>query len=177
MSEPFIGEIRAFGFHFSPIDWAFCDGRLLPISQYTALYSVIGTTYGGDGQTTFALPNLQDRAAMDWGNGVGLTPRQIGQVTGSPSVSLLVTQLPGHMHVLSGADGNTATQTTPTPSQTAYLGQSNPGSAYTKNVTPNQAFSPKAIGNNGGSQPHNNMQPLLTLNFCIALNGIFPSRN
>jgi microcystin-dependent protein len=175
MSQPFIGEVRAFGFHFAPVGWALCDGRQLPIQQYAALFSVIGTYYGGNGTTTFALPNLQNSAPMHWGNGAGLTPTQIGQVQGQPSVTLQVMQLPPHNHMIQSAQGS-GTQLVGTPGPTVWLGNSQPADAYLATNTLDSAFSPKAIGYQGGSQAHNNVQPLLAVNICIALNGIFPSR-
>lgn len=177
MSQPFIGEIRALGFHFAPTGWAFCNGQLLPISQYAALFSIIGTYYGGDGKVTFALPNFQDTAPMHWGNGAGLRPCSIGEVQGAPTETLLVTQMPPHNHMVQSAQG-TGAQLTGTPGPTVWIGNANPALVYLQTNGPFDAtFSPKAISFNGGSIPHQNMQPLLTLNFCIALLGIFPSRN
>jgi microcystin-dependent protein len=178
MGTPYIGEIRIFGFSFAPIDWAFCDGQQMPIDQYAALFAIVGTTYGGNGQTTFALPNLQDRAVMHQGQGPGLTNRVLGQSFGSVSVTLLQTQLPAHSHPFVAAQTpSDKTKLVGTPSATALLSSSNPGKLYSATTTPTVNFSPKAIGQTGGSQPHNNVQPLETLNFCIALNGIFPSQN
>ena len=178
MSQPYVGEIRAFGFTFAPYQWAFCNGQTLPIAQYTALYSILGTTYGGNGTTTFQLPNFQDIAPMHWGNGGGLTPRTIGETLGTPTVTVTVPQMPSHNHVLSAAEGQNAAQDQGTPSSTAWLGGSLPGSAYLVTTSAlNAPFSPKAISTNGGSQPHQNLQPLLTVNFCISLYGVFPSRN
>lgn len=176
MSQPFIGEIRAFGFTFPPVGWAFCGGQLLAIAQFQALFAVIGTIYGGNGQSTFALPDLQERGAMNWGDGPGLSPRVIGEYLGSQTVTLTEPELPHHSHTIRAADANTATQSIGTPVAEAFLGRSNPGAAYGA-VTPGQPLSPKAIGGNGGGQSHNNLQPFLTLNFCIALDGLFPSRN
>lgn len=177
MSNAYIGEIRAFGFSFATVNWAFCDGQLMPISQQQALFSVIGTTYGGDGVSTFALPNMQDRAPMDWGNGANLTPRTIGEVLGTNNVTLTVPQMPGHNHMLVTAAPAAADDSTDTPSNTAWLGQSVGGQMYTDNTaTPNTAFASNAIGLSGMSMPHNNVQPMLGLNFCICLQGIYPSR-
>ena len=177
MAAPFIGEIRAFGFNFAPYQWAFCDGQVLPIAQFQALFAILGTTYGGNGTSTFAVPGLQDRAPMDWGNGSGLTPRVIGQALGSSMVTLAQGELPPHTHgVVSGLPG--ATGATPTPSAGTLLGTSSPAKLYSDVAGPPTApLSSRAIGQNGGSQAHQNMQPALTLNFCIALDGIFPSRN
>jgi microcystin-dependent protein len=177
MSEPYVGEIRIFGFSFAMRDWAYCDGQLVSIAQNTALYSVIGTTYGGDGQTTFALPNMQGNAPMHWGNGPGLTPRTIGQVLGTSSVTLTVSQMPGHNHMFFGATVSDTSQSVAAPTPLAQLGTASPGQAYSDTPTPPASFSPKAIGVAGQSQPHDNLQPLLVLNFCMSLNGIFPARN
>lgn len=175
--NPFIGEIRIFGFTFAPLDWAFCDGQLLAISQNTALFSILGTTYGGNGTTTFALPNMQDRSPMHWGQGSGLTPRTIGETLGTPSVALLATEIPQHNHVLYGAGSGDPSQWVATPNSTAELSSGNPGKVYASTASPPVQFSNKAIGGAGQSQPHQNLQPLLTLNFCISLYGIFPARN
>ncbi len=176
--DPYIGEIRIFGFHFAPVDWAFCNGQPVAISQYQALYAILGTTFGGNGQTTFNLPNFQNTAPMHWGNGANLTPRTLGQAVGTPSVTLTQLQMAGHNHLVQSASGSTATQEIPTPGPTAWMGLSVPGKAYVDTTAPvNAQFSNKAIGNNGGSLPHNNMQPISTLNFCVCLNGIFPVRN
>lgn len=178
MSEPFIGEVRAFGFHFAPVGWAFCNGALMSIAQNPALFSILGTTFGGDGTATFGLPDLQDRAPMHWGQGVGLTPRVIGEVLGSQSVTLTTAQMPSHSHTIQTQAGNTLSQEKSEPSAAAWLGVSASGKAYNPNEVPFDAtFSSKAIAVNGGSAPHQNMQPLLALNFCIALQGIFPARN
>lgn len=177
MAEPYLGEIRIFGFSFTPRGWASCNGQLVSIAQNSALYSVLGTTFGGDGQTTFALPNMQGNAPMEWGSGPTLTPRTIGQVLGEPNVTLIVTEIPSHNHMLYGATTTDATQSVPTPTPLAQLGGGNPGQVYTTTATPPVAFSPKAIGPAGQSQPHDNLQPMLVLNFCMAMEGLFPSRN
>jgi microcystin-dependent protein len=178
MAEPYLGEIRIFGFSFAPRGWAYCEGQLVSIAQNTALYSVLGTTFGGDGQTTFGLPNMKGNAPMEWGNGPNLTPRTIGEMFGEPSVTLTVLQLPGHNHILYGATpGDPATQSVAQPNSTSQLSGANPGQLYTTTATPPVAFSPKAIGPAGQSQPHDNLQPMLVLNFCMAMEGLFPSRN
>jgi microcystin-dependent protein len=181
MSQPFLGEIRCFGFNFAPRGWAQCNGQLQPISQNTALFSLLGTTYGGDGVTTFALPNLQGQIPMHWGNSPGGLNTVIGQVQGQSNVTLNSNQIPQHTHSVTAATvpaGGTS-QRTAVPSNTAYLSGSRPPNRAYQN--PAQAitapFSPKAITSTGGSQPHDNMQPYLVLNFCIALEGIFPARN
>ena len=115
MSNPYVGEIRAFGFNFQPRGWFFCDGQLLSVQPYAALFSILGTAYGGNGTTNFALPNLQGRAAMHWGNGAGLTPCVIGEVQGTPTVTLTTQQMPAHVHTINGALNNAATETTATP--------------------------------------------------------------
>jgi len=176
MSEAFIGEIRGFGFNFAPLGWAQCNGQLLPISQNTALFSVIGTTYGGDGSTTFALPNLQGQVPMHWGSGAGLNT-VIGQPMGQSSVTLLTTQMPQHIHTVSAAPIPTggAVERSAKPDSTSFLSTSKGAFIYKKvPATPDTPFSPKAIGTAGGSQPHENMQPYLVINFCIAVDGIFP---
>jgi microcystin-dependent protein len=181
MASPYIGEIRCFGFNFAPVDWAFCNGQLIQISQNEALYAIIGTIYGGDGVTTFALPNLQGQIPMHWGNGPGGFNTVIGQVQGVPSVTLTTAQIPTHTHtaiameVPSGGDP----ERTAVPNATCYLGPGQvPDAPYnTAPTSMTAAFSPKAISIQGGSQAHDNMQPYLVLNFCICLFGIFPSRN
>jgi microcystin-dependent protein len=181
MSEPFIAEIRCFGFNFAPIGWAKCNGQLLSIAQNNALYAIIGTTYGGDGQTTFALPNLQGQIPMHWGNGSGGFNTVIGEVQGVTDVTLLTSQLPQHTHtvtVVSYPAGG-GSERTAVPNNQSFLSSSQaPDAVYqTAPTSVTAAFSPKAISPVGGSQPHDNMQPYLALNFCIALEGIFPSRN
>jgi microcystin-dependent protein len=172
MSEPFLGEIRIVGFNFAPKGWAFCDGQLLPISQNTALFSLLGTTYGGDGRSTFALPNLQGRAAMHPGRGPGLTSRRLGEQGGVETVTLTQAQMPRHSHSFQFQDGD-ADQADPAGNALAITDglpmYTNPGN------TVNMASS--ALPNQGGSQPHNNMQPYLTMNFVIALIGLYPLRS
>lgn len=179
MSTPFLGEIKIVGFNFAPRGFALCNGQLLPISQNTALFSILGTTYGGNGTTTFALPDLRDAAPMDAGAGPGLTPRSIGEKLGSASVTLISTQIPAHTHTLNGALVNppNPAQNTATPGATAVLGSSNPGQAYSDTATPPVMMAPQTIGTAGSSLPHENRHPILALNFVIALEGIFPSRN
>jgi microcystin-dependent protein len=177
MADPYLGEIRVFGFSFAPRGWAYCDGQIMSIAQSSALFSILGTTFGGNGQTTFGLPNMQGIASMHWGSGPGLTPRDLGESLGSVSVTLAQSQLPSHTHAFIGATTTDAAQRTPTPTAQAQLGTGNPGQVYSNTGSPAIAFSPKAIGPAGQSQPHDNLQPLLTMNFCIAMEGIFPSRN
>lgn len=177
MSEPFIGEVRMFGGNFAPRGWAFCNGQLMSISQNTALFSLLGTTYGGDGQTTFALPNLQGRFPMHWGNAPGLTQRTLGELSGSESVTLLVNQMPAHTH---GASAVTTDGNTDNPTGAVWArgvdGSSNPLSNYS-DATPNAAMKNGAIAPAGGNQPTPVMNPFLCVSFIIALEGIFPSRS
>ena len=181
MSTPFIAEIRAFGFNFNPVGWAKCNGQLLPISQNAALFAVIGTTYGGDGQNTMGLPNLQGQIPMHWGSGVGGFNTNIGEVQGVTSVTLTTQQIAQHTHpviaatVATGAVG----ERTASPGNTSMLsGSQPPNQVYqTAPASMTAQFSPKAISPQGGSQSHDNMQPFTVLNFCIALDGIFPSKN
>jgi microcystin-dependent protein len=179
MSTPFIGEIKIVGFNFAPRGCAFCNGQLLPISQNTALFSILGTTYGGDGKTTFALPDLRDAAPMDAGNGPGLTPRTLGEKMGSATVTLLDIEIPSHTHSLNGAliIPPNAEQNTSAPGATAVLGPSNPGKAYSDTTTPPVMMAPQTIGTEGGTIPHENRHPILAVNFVIALQGVFPARN
>lgn len=175
MSDPFVAEIRIFPFNFAPSGWAFCNGQLMPISQNTALFSLLGTFYGGDGKATFALPDLQGRAAMHPGQGPGLSLHDIGEQGGSDQVTLLQSELPSHVHSLQAA-GNNATQGTLTPN--AALGTTTGGALYQTQTGSNLVpMSANALTPVGGGLPHNNMQPYLTLNFCIALQGVFPARN
>lgn len=178
MSQPYIGEIRCFGFTFAPRDWAFCNGQIMAIAQNPALFSILGTIYGGDGVTTYALPNLQGQIPMHWGHGTSGLNTVIGQGQGQANVTLTVSQMPAHNHTISSADPGNPANRLPGPSSAAYLsGIRNSQGYQNPPVTPNANFSPNAITPAGNSQPHDNMQPFLTLNFCIALFGIFPSRN
>ena len=179
MSDAFIGEIRAFGFNLAPLDWAFCNGQILPIAQYSALYAILGTTYGGNGQTNFALPNLQCQVPMHWGTGSDSTT-VIGEVQGTPQVTLLITEIPAHAHTISVANllGGSASERSPGPKPNSYISQSAATSIYqVAPVTTNTPFNSTAISVTGGSLPHENRQPYLTVNFCISLSGQFPSRN
>ena len=174
MSDPFVAEIRIFAGNFAPTGWAFCRGQLLPISQNTALFSLIGTFYGGNGQSTFGLPDFQGRAPINQGQGPGLTQRDIGESSGAETVTLLQSEIPVHNHVLRGTTAG-ADQTDPTARVWAAsnVGRTPPPLYST---TQNSTMSPQALSIAGGSQPHNNMHPYLTLNFIIALQGIFPPR-
>jgi microcystin-dependent protein len=176
MADPFVAEVRIFGFNFPPRGWAFCDGQLLPISQNTALFSLLGTTYGGDGKSTFALPNLQGSAAMSPGQGQGLSDRFLGESSGTETVTLLESEIPFHTHNMMALTQAPGDLFGPTPNSNAVLARSNNGAAYNTNTTGPVQFAPQALTPTGGSLPHNNMQPYLTLNFCIALQGVFPQR-
>jgi microcystin-dependent protein len=171
MSQPFLGEIRMFSFNFAPSGWAFCNGQILSIPQYNALFALLGTTYGGNGTTTFALPNLQSRVAIHMGTGTGLSTYVEGQVGGLENVTLNTNQMPLHTHPVAASDGN-ASGTRPGG---AVLGrvQASIYAASPDGTTMNAGM----IGTTGGSQPFSILQPYLAVNFCIALQGIFPSRN
>lgn len=174
MSSPFVAEIRIFGFNFAPKGWAFCQGQLMPISQNTALFSLLGTTYGGDGKSTFALPDLQGCAPINQGQGPGLSDRFLGEQGGSETVTLLQSEIPVHTHTMQGGFAQ-ADLTGPTA--LSVFTRSTPGNAYMTNSTQNLVqMHPQMLSVMGSSFPHNNMQPYLTLNFCIALQGIFPPR-
>lgn len=174
MSNPFVAEIRIFPFNFAPKGWAFCDGQILPLSQNTALFSLLGTTYGGDGKSNFALPNMQGNAPMHPGQGPGLSLHDLGETGGEDTVTLLESEIPSHTHNLM-ASAVPSINTDPNPSQA--IGKSAGIAAYctvtNSNVTQMNA---NVIAPAGGDQPHNNLQPYLTLNFCIALQGVFPPR-
>jgi len=175
MSEPFIAEIRMFAGNFAPRNWALCDGQLMPIAQNTALFSLLGTTYGGDGRTTFALPDLRGRAPMHPGHGFGLTQRQLGETNGAETVTLLASEIPAHSHELRGSD-NAATTPLPVPADN-MLARTAEDTYQTPGNKTLAMMSVNSLSAAGGGQPHNNMQPYLVLNFIIALWGIFPSRN
>jgi len=176
MSSPFVAEIRIFGCNFAPTGWAQCNGQLLPISQNTALFSLLGTFYGGDGKSTFALPNLTDSAPIHVGGdqpGKGLSTYDLGQVGGTPTVTLLQTEMPAHSHNIMA---NTAPADNNAPSSTFVLAQSTGTNAYSSQAS-NATLSFNTLTPAGGSLPHNNMMPYLVLNFCIALQGVFPPRS
>jgi microcystin-dependent protein len=173
MSDPFVAEIRVFGFNFAPKGWALCDGTVLKISQNTALFSLLGTMYGGDGRTTFALPDLRGRAPMNYGNGAGLTPRAEGEVGGEPSVTLIPHEMPTHNHFVQSVADDADLQA---PDPTAGLAKSLNATLYNTSFDNHGFMDTNTVGFTGGNQPHNNMQPYLALNFCIALQGIFPAR-
>jgi len=173
MADPFVAEIRIFPFNFAPKGWAFCDGQILPLSQNTALFSLLGTTYGGDGKSNFALPNMQGNAPMHPGQGPGLSLHDLGETGGSETVSLLESEIPSHSHSLMAISGFQGSNNDPTAGVLAK------GDAGLTPYAPSGTLvmmSGSAIAPAGGDQPHNNMQPYLTLNFCIALQGVFPPR-
>jgi microcystin-dependent protein len=171
MSEPFLAEIRMFGGNFAPRGWAFCNGQLLSIAQNTALFSLLGTTFGGNGTTTFALPDLRGRAPMHWGQGPGLSTRTLGEVGGVETVTLISNQMPAHTHAVN-AVSDPANSAIPTAGLWAA---DQAGDTY-NDSNPNTTMNPQALGIAGGSQPHENMSPFLCVSFIIALEGIFPSR-
>jgi microcystin-dependent protein len=174
VTNPFVAEIRIFPFNFAPTGWAFCNGQLLPLSQNTALFSLLGTTYGGDGKSNFALPNLQGSAPMHPGQGPGLSLHDLGETGGSTTVSLLESEMPSHSHSLQ-ASPRDANLNNPSPNN--GLGRSSPQQLYLQSTTPPlTALSSNTIAPAGGDQPHNNLMPYLTLNFCIALQGVYPPR-
>ncbi|MDN5848787.1 MAG: tail fiber protein [Nitrococcus sp.] len=175
MAEPFIGEIQAFAFNFVPRGWAICDGALLPIAQYTALFSLLGTTYGGDGKTTFGLPNLVGRAACNMGQGPGLSRRDIGSSFGTATVALSSTQMPNHSHGLEIFAQRDPEKRSASPEAGDALTVQDKDFPFAAGSSPTTAFAPGLIDSAGGNQPHQNIQPYLAINFCIALQGIFPS--
>jgi microcystin-dependent protein len=174
MADPFVAEIRIFPFNFAPRGWSWCDGQLLPLSQNTALFSLLGTTYGGNGKSNFALPDLQGRAPMHQGQGPGLSLHDLGETGGSETVTLLESELPSHAHAMNG-QGSNANLNDPSNAVLARpFGGGNmyktPGGAQTVSLS-DQSLAPA-----GGDQPHNNLMPYLTCYFCIALQGVFPPR-
>ena len=171
--DPFVAEIRIFPFNFAPRGWAWCDGQLLPLSQNTALFSLLGTTYGGTGKSNFALPDLQGRAPMHPGQGPGLSLHDLGETGGSETVSLLESEIPSHSHTQRCAsdDGDLKA-----PTSTRVLGRSTNGFLYQNSVNGLQMTADSALAPAGGDQPHNNMQPYLTFYFNIALQGVYPPR-
>jgi len=169
--DPFVAEIRIFAFTYPPKGWAFCEGQLMPISQNTALFSLLGTTYGGDGKSTFALPNFLGSAPMHPGSNGG-PEHFLGEQGGTPSVTLQTDELPFHTHVINGSNGPANLQA---PGPDRVLGRAN-NNVYLDAPASLVAMAPEALSPAGGNLPHNNMQPYLTLNFCIALQGVFPQR-
>lgn len=173
MADPFVAEIRIFPFNFAPRGWAWCDGQLLPLSQNTALFSLLGTTYGGNGKSNFALPDLQGRAPMHPGQGPGLSLHDLGEAGGSETVTLLESEIPAHSHALMSL-GAPANRTSPVGNT---IGRPSAGTAFVPPTgAPLVAMAPEALAPAGGDQPHNNLQPYLTFYFCIAMQGVFPPR-
>ncbi len=175
MASPFVAEIRIFGFNFPPKGWAFCNGQILPLSQNTALFSLLGITYGGDGKSNFALPNFQGAAPMQQGQGAGLSLRDLGEMGGEATVTLLESEMPAHAHAANAFSGGGSSQD-PTNNVWASALVARQGQnlyAPTAGATMNSG----ALAPSGGSQPHNNMMPYLVLNFCIALQGVYPARS
>lgn len=177
MADAYIGEIRVFAGNFAPKGWALCEGQLLPIAQNTALFSILGVQYGGDGKTTFALPNLKGRAPMNQGAGAGLTTRTVGAVTGEKEVTLQMSEIPNHTHAVTamntaGASGDPSNRYW---AETTGVGRP-PKQAPIYDTVPNITMNPQTLSMAGGSQPHNNMQPYLVLNYIICLQGEFPIR-
>lgn len=174
MADPFVAEIRIFPFNFAPRGWAWCDGQLLPLSQNTALFSLLGTTYGGNGKSNFALPDLQGRAPMHPGQGPGLSLHDLGETGGSETVTLLESEIPSHSH---GLRASTQPGEDSDPNSSEGLARSVGASLYqtatNTNIVP---LAPEALAPAGGDAPHNNLQPYLTFYFCIALQGVFPPR-
>jgi microcystin-dependent protein len=169
--DPFVAEIRIFPFNFAPRGWALCNGQLMPLSQNTALFSLLGTTYGGNGQSNFALPDLQGRAPMHPGQGPGLSLRDLGEPLGTETITLLESEMPAHRH---GVNTSVRPADTLNPSG---LGIGTGNAMYVSPPANLLAMSPQAIAAAGGSQPHNNLMPFLTLNFNIALQGVYPPRS
>jgi microcystin-dependent protein len=173
MADQFVAEIRIFGFNFAPTGWAFCNGQILPISQNTALFSLCGTTYGGDGKSTFGLPNFQGSAALGFGQGSGLSLYDLGQSGGSSSVTLLQSEIPVHTHTGMKANARAGISNNPNAAAPALT----TGTFTYDSTAPTTALSAASTQVVGGSLPHNNYMPSLVLNFCIALQGIFPQRS
>ena len=171
--EPFVGQIQAFGFSFAPRGWALCDGQLLSVSTNDALFSLLGTIYGGDGRNTFGLPDLRGRVPMHWGSGPGLSTYRIGEKGGLEEVSLTLNQLPSHNHTFNVVAEAPSGATKPSGAVLA-----NPSTeTYSSHATPDAVLKSSAVGQNGGSLPHKNIQPSLAISWCIALVGIYPSRS
>lgn len=176
MTDQYIGEIRSFGFNFAPVNWATCDGQLLSISQNAALFSLLGTYFGGNGTSNFGLPDLRGNVPMHWGNGVGLSPYVMGERVGAETVTITTQTMASHNHGLQVWEDGAVTNR---PSTSAYVGVAQPAQIYIASGSISPQLSPSAIGMGppNGGQPHINQQPYLVINFCIALQGIFPPRS
>ena len=175
MTDQFVAEIRIFPFYFPPSGWAQCNGQLIPISQNTALFALLGTYYGGDGKSTFALPNMQDSTPVHAGQGSGLSIRGLGEQGGSSCVTLIQSEIPVHRHAQVASNGETDEEGQKSPQDAAPGKMANAARLYAP-MAPPVAMSPTEVAPAGGSLPHNNMMPTLTMNFCIAMQGIFPPR-
>ena len=173
MSEPYTGEIRLLPFTFAPRSWAFCDGQLLNIGEYTALYSILGNHFGGDGRSTFGLPNLQGRIAMGTGHGPGLSNRFLGEITGTTTAALSTSELPGHTHEVIC---DTTAGSTNQPAD-AFVGKDRKSGIYEDDPTSFVTMASDSLKSSGNGQPHPNIQPFTVINYCICLDGIYPSRN
>jgi microcystin-dependent protein len=175
MSNPFLGELRLVGFNFAPVSWATADGQILPISQYTALFSLLGTNFGGDGKSNFGLPNLQGNIPIGAGQGPGLSLYDVGEEGGTPTVTLIQNEMPQHTHTLR-CDSTPATANTPVNNAFTHCGSA-VGNLYTTNTSTKVQMNTGTVTSYGGNQPHNNVMPYLTLNWIIALAGVFPARS
>lgn len=174
MADPFVGEIRAFPFNFAPKGWALCNGQLLPLTQNTALFSLLGTNYGGDGKSTFGLPDLQGRVAIHPGQGPGLSWHDLGEEGGVEFVTLLESEIPAHAHPISASADEGESRR---PIAGHYVAESTPGDRFAPGSSTTVTMAPKAMAPAGGNLPHNNMMPYLTVNYCIAMQGVFPPRS
>jgi len=174
MANPFVAEIRIFTGNFAPFGWAMCNGQLLPISQNTALFSLLGTTFGGDGKSNFALPNLQGASPLGWGQGAGLSDRTLGESGGEPTVTLTQSQIPSHSHTVEGAAGADTASPSGATFGSAPRGRASAYGAASGTLVQMNA---NAVATAGGGQPHDNMPPYLALNFIIALQGVYPARS
>ena len=175
MSDPYIGEVRIFAFDYAPIGWVFCDGQLLPAAQYQALLAVVGTIYGGDGQNTVGVPNLQGRVPINFGQGQGLTPYSIAAAGGNAAVTLTLSQIANHNHNMVAVSA-TATTNNPSGQYPAAHQDDKKGLMYKANAPLNAQFAPQAVGYTGNNMGHENRQPYLPVNYCLAVEGIFPVR-
>jgi microcystin-dependent protein len=178
MAEPFLAEIRIFPYSFAPKDWAFCNGQIMPIAQNTALFSLLGTTYGGNGTTTYALPNLQGSLPMGAGAGNGLTPRDLGETGGTATVTIATGEMPSHTHTMQSSDSRLAPANVSKPNRQVVFARATDTLPYQPAATqPLTAMAPQVVSTTTrGGQPHTNVQPFAVTNFCIALRGIFPQR-
>ena len=177
MAEPFLGEIRIMSFNFAPKGWTLCNGQTLPINQNQALFSLLGTNFGGNGINNFQLPNLQGDVVVGAGSGAGLSPYNVGQTGGQAAHTLTLTEIPQHTHTVNGASAVGASTAPSAGSAFSSDGAAHPTKTYSSTAAAGPAMAPTLIQNGGSSQPHTNLMPYLTVNFCIALQGIFPSRN